>query len=71
MVYMGFKAGTWGGWPNPASEKLEALRVIDKVVYTWYPRDSLETKRVGQSCGPWDSSCWHIVKNHAKPAKTV
>ena len=36
-----------GGWPNPASEKLEALRVIDKVVYTRYPQDSLETKRVG------------------------
>ena len=39
MVYMGFKVGTWG-WPNLASEKPEALRVIDKLVYTRYPRDS-------------------------------
>ena len=36
----GFQSWDMGGWPNLASEKLEALRVIDKVVYTWYPRDS-------------------------------
>ena len=54
-----FQSWDMGWWPNLASEKLEALRVIDKLVYMWYPRDSSRLRE-------WDK----VVVPRTAPAGT-
>ena len=62
----GFQSWAMGGWPNLASEKLEALRVIDKLVYTWYPRDSSRLREWDKFVVPGQL----LLAHSEKPCKT-